>query len=284
MAEPVLDILTCPVCRSHLSPGNQGLHCLAGHSFDRARQGYVNLRSGRRGAVAGDTADMLADRAGFLGAGYYAPIADSVTASVAAGLPATPGERPVVLDVGAGPGYYLARVLDAVPSAWGVAMDVSTPALRRAARAHPRAAAIGADAWSTLPIRDGSVAAVTDIFAPRNVTEFHRVLRPGGCLVVVTPAAEHLTELVETFGLISVDENKERRLDEVMSGWFTAERSDELRYSIHLDRAAAEQLIGMGPSAFHLTAAERASRLLAVASPLRVTISVHVTRFRPAIR
>ena len=56
------------------------------------------------------------------------------------------------MDVGAGTGHHLAAVLDALPDARGIAIDASPAALRRAARAHERAAAVGADAWKPLPL------------------------------------------------------------------------------------------------------------------------------------
>ena len=52
------------------------------------------------------------------------------------------------------------------------------------------------DAWTGLPVRDGSAAAVLSVFAPRNPSEAARVLSDGGVFVVVTPERGHLGELV----------------------------------------------------------------------------------------
>jgi hypothetical protein len=78
---------------------------------------------------------MVAHRLAFLAAGHYAPIAAAV-AELAESVPA-PG---VLLDIGAGPGWYAARLLDHLPARHGLALDSSTAAIRRAARAHPRLA------------------------------------------------------------------------------------------------------------------------------------------------
>ena len=64
-----------------------------------------------------------------------------------------------VLDLGAGTGWYLARVLDRLPGRSGLALDLSRHALRRAARAHARIGAVAADAWGPLPVRDAAVGA-----------------------------------------------------------------------------------------------------------------------------
>ena len=62
-----------------------------------------------------DTTEMVADRAAFLGAGHYAPLAsalgDLALADLAAEASADLG-GPAMLDSGAGTGYYLAAVLD----------------------------------------------------------------------------------------------------------------------------------------------------------------------------
>jgi 23S rRNA (guanine745-N1)-methyltransferase len=58
------------------------------------------------------------------------------------------GDGPgLVVDVGAGTGHHLAAVLDALTAHHGVALDVAKAAARRAARAHPRAAAVVCDVW-----------------------------------------------------------------------------------------------------------------------------------------
>ena len=79
------------------------------------------------------------------------------------------------LDLGAGTGRQLARVLDALPRRHGIALDVSRPALQRAARAHPRIGAVGCDIWGALPVRSAAAALVLNVFAPRNGDEIARV-------------------------------------------------------------------------------------------------------------
>lgn len=141
----ILDRLRCPVCGEPLAEATAGttsaLRCPRRHSFDIARQGYVNLLAGRAPHV-GDSAEMVAARADFLAAGHYDLISAALSdaATEAASRPPTSGfgAYPLVVDAGAGTGRYLGAVLAALPDAVGLALDVSKPALRRAARAHPR--------------------------------------------------------------------------------------------------------------------------------------------------
>ncbi|MDQ7910028.1 methyltransferase domain-containing protein [Phytohabitans sp. ZYX-F-186] len=268
MDAPVLANMRCPVCGEPLGAAPGVLRCPRGHSFDIARQGYVNLSTGRS-PHTGDTAEMVAARAEFLAAGHYDFIS---TALAAAARAAYPGG--LVLDAGAGTGRHLAAVLDALPAAPGLALDVSKPALRRAARAHPRAGAALCDTWGRLPVADGSAGVVLDVFAPRNGTEFRRVLRPGGVLLVVTPAADHLAELVERLSLLQVDPEKAERVAASLEGHFRLAEETSLTRTLTLSPREAATLVGMGPSAWHTVPATAALR--SGASPVTVTASVRL--------
>jgi SAM-dependent methyltransferase len=168
--------------------------------------------------------------------------------------------EPVIVDAGAGTGYYLATVLGAVDRGIGMAFDVSKHAVRRAARAHPRAGAFVADVWRPLPIKDGVADVVIDVFAPRNGPEFRRILRPGGVVVVVTPAQAHLSPLVEELGLLSVDEEKERRLARSLEGFEETERRT-VEFGLELSPDEVAGVVGMGPSAWHTEPTELAERI-----------------------
>ncbi|MGM7645670.1 hypothetical protein ACSVDM_12290 [Nocardia sp. JW2] len=185
-----------------------------------------------------------------------------------------------VLEIGAGTGYYLGEVLDAHPGLLGIALDVAKPAARRAARAHPRLASILADAWRGLPIRDDALTGVLSVFAPRNPGEVARVLAPGGRFVVVTPTPRHLGELIEPLGMVRVDPDKERRLDDALSGTFTRIDHAVVEFPMKLSRGDVTNVVAMGPSAFHTTAADD-PRIAGLADITEVTASVTVARYAP---
>jgi 23S rRNA (guanine745-N1)-methyltransferase len=270
-------VLACPVCRAGLDDVGTGLRCTAGHTYDRARQGHVTLLPPTGSPHAGDSAAMVADRVDFLAAGHYAGLTAALaTAVLADGAPGT------VLDLGGGTGAHLAGVLDAAPSATGVVLDVSRYAARRAARAHPRAMAVVADTWAGLPVRDGAVDRVLVVFAPRNGPETARVLAPGGRLVVVTPAADHLGELVGPLGLLSVDPDKADRLAGALQPHLDPLDETDHREALQLDRAAVRVLVGMGPHARHLPPGALDAALQELPEPVSVTLSVRVSRYRRA--
>lgn len=271
-----LDYLRCPVCRGRFRWGDRRLVCHREHSFDLARQGYVNLVVRHQHRASADPPEAVAARARFLSAGHYHRIATAIQQIVSAAAPDTDG---AVVDLAGGTGYYLAQLLDALPGRVGICLDLSTPALRRAARAHPRAAAIGADVWQPLPLADRCAGVVLSVFGPRHPAEIRRILQPGGLLVVATPTTAHLRELLEPIGMLRVEQDKPRRLDNELTGLDRLTTS-AVDYAITLDHSAITDLVTMGPSGRHLSPEILAGRVRRVSQPVSVTVSVRVNVYR----
>jgi len=276
--ERAVALLACPVCGRPLGaqPDAAALRCADGHSFDRARQGHVTLLPPGHRPPSGDSAEMVADRVAFLEAGHYAGLTGALAEAVGAdGAPRS------LLDLGGGTGHHLARLLDRTPDAVGVVLDSSPYAARRAARAHERAVAVVADSWARLPVRDDAVDRVLVVFAPRNGPEIARVLASDGRLVVVTPAADHLGELVGPLGLLRVDPDKAARLAASLEPDMRPVRTAGHRERLVLSRAAAATLVGMGPHARHTTPVAVEAALARLPERIPVTASVDVTTYRP---
>lgn len=282
MRNEFLAHLRCPLCGGVLVDTGPALRCPQGHSFDFARQGYVNLLTGRA-AAPGDSAQMVAARADLLAAGHFDFITAALTTE-AGRLTAGAGDEAyqggLIVDVGAGTGHYLAAVLEALPGFVGLALDVAKPAVRRAARAHPRAAAAVCDVWRGLPLADASADLILDVFAPRNGAEFRRVLRGTGALLVVIPGPDHLGELIGPLRLLSVDPDKEHRLSGALDRWFRPEIEREYAETLALPHPDVARLVAMGPSAHHVDPAELARRIATLPEPVPVTASVRLCAFR----
>ena len=266
--EAGLDLLACPRCGSGLdlvaAGAGRALACASGHSFDVARQGYVNLLGGPEPGNA-DTPAMLAARERVHASGLFEPVAAEVVAQLVG--------RPRVLEVGAGTAYYLARAIGDDDAGVGIALDVSKAAARVAARADRRIAAVVADVWSALPVADHCLDAVLCVFAPRNLAEFARVLRPDGRLVVVTPRPEHLAGLRDRHGLLEVPAGKADQLAAAAAEFFEPTANSGLVRAVDVDAELAADVIAMGPNAFHRVPDDVAAGSVVVA----VTIQV----FRP---
>jgi 23S rRNA (guanine745-N1)-methyltransferase len=277
----VADRLRCPNCAATLRLAGRMLLCARGHAFDVARQGYVTLAPPHRRLASGDSPEMVATREAFLVTGHYRAITEAIAAAVPSDLAGHDGARRLVVDLGAGTGYYLAALLRDRPNWQGIALDASRPALRRAARAHARIAAVACDVWLELPIQDAGADLAVNVFAPRNAPEIARVLAPGGALVVVTPTPKHLRELVEPFDLLDVHADKQERLHAALAPQLRSVRRRELELAMTLGHQELHSLIAMGPSAHHVDSLLLAERIAQMPASVTVSASLVVETFRP---
>ncbi|WP_139324231.1 MULTISPECIES: putative RNA methyltransferase [unclassified Pseudonocardia] len=254
----------------------RNLACPAGHSFDIARQGYVSLLRGGRRRHRGDSTAMVARREHFLGQDHYRPLRSTLT-SVAVEL--APTEPRLVVDLAGGTGHYLSAVLDGLTQHWGLTTDLSPAALRRAARAHPRAAAIASDAWEELPLAPGTAAHVLNVFGPRNITEIDRVLADDGVLLIATAAPDHLHELRRLDGTLGVAPRKRERLQAALRAFEPVIRQP-VTWRLALSRPEVANLLGMGPTGHHLDEREIEAQVARLPPLVGVTASIDVVGLR----
>lgn len=180
-------VLSCPVCGEALAPFGSALKCRNGHSFDVARQHYVNLlmASAPKEKRHGDDKAMVGARTAFLETGLYDRFRDAVCQTAREHLPA--GAR--LVDAGCGEGYYSAALRDAL-SADLCGVDISKAAAAAAAKRGGMTIAVAG--VNRLPVHDESCDGVINIFAPLAAEEFSRVLAPGGILIRALPRERHL--------------------------------------------------------------------------------------------
>ena len=180
--------LICPICQLPLFCEGRSLRCGRNHSFDVARQGYVNLLpvQQKRSLHPGDTREQVLSRREFLESGAYAPIVEAVKA-------AAEGHAGPILDVGCGEGWYAVQVADHL-GAELTGLDISKEAVRCAAAKNKGRRWICGTA-AHLPIPDDSVGVLMSMFALTMPLEFSRVLKKDGIFIQVLAAQDHLMGL-----------------------------------------------------------------------------------------
>jgi 23S rRNA (guanine745-N1)-methyltransferase len=197
-------ILQCPVCHELLFPIVGGYQCSRKHTFDAARQGYVNflLAHRKHSKEPGDSADMIKGRRRFLDLGLYNRVSDGIDQVVAEHLPCSEeGRALTVLDAGSGEGFYLQRLKEFLANQPGslspidyYGVDISKFAVRLATQRdntmHWFVASI-----VDLPFTPLSLDLVLNVFSMADFTEFSRILRLTGKLVIVSPGPKHLNGL-----------------------------------------------------------------------------------------
>ena len=236
--------MVCPICGKVLHRQDRQYVCPNRHSFDIARQGYVNLLTvqQKHSLTPGDTREQVLSRRSFLEAGFYAPIADALIA--AARKYGISGE---ILDVGCGEGYYASRLCAALGMEL-TGLDISKEAVRCAAAKYKDALWLTATA-AHIPVADHSAALLTSLFALTVESEFRRVLKPGGLYFQVLAAQDHLLGLKS----IIYDQLKFKEKDSVpdLPG-FTRLESIPIRFSFTVEDAQIQNLFSMTPHVFRI--------------------------------
>lgn len=172
---------------------NKSLVCEAGHCFDIAKSGYVNLLpvSGKNSVQPGDNKEMIAARKIVMAKEYYKPLADTIVS-----LLTEENETGCVLDAGCGTGYIPSQIKKSMKGVTVIGTDISKFAIEAAAK-QDKEVRFAVASSMRLPLEKGIADAVVCAFAPVYAEEFKRVTREKGLLLRVVPAEDHLYKLKE---------------------------------------------------------------------------------------
>ena len=261
----------CPICGAELKNVERSFVCENNHSFDMARQGYVNLLTvqQKHSLNPGDTRDQVLSRRAFLEAGYYAPIAE-VLIETAREL----GAAGPILDVGCGEGYYCARLAQALDAEL-FGFDISKEAVRCAAAKYKNANWFCATA-AHIPVEDKSAGLLTSLFALTLPEEFRRVLKADGYYFQVLAAQDHLLVLKS----VIYPELKFKEKDSVpeLPG-FELVKSVPIRFSFTVEGDQVRNLFSMTPHVFRIS--RSGAEALAKTETLTDTASCVLNVYRP---
>jgi 23S rRNA (guanine745-N1)-methyltransferase len=268
-------VLLCTVrgCRRPLDRQGDRLACALGHAFDVARRGYVNLLQpqDRRSAHPGDSDETIRARARLVMHGPEHAIVESIARL-------RPSRAATVLDVGCGDGAYLAAMVgERDPGAYG--LDISVAAIDAAAKAHPGLTWVVANADRFLPFADGSFDLVTSINARLNPSEFRRVLREDGALMLVVPGAEDLIELRAAVLGEGVVRDRGARALRACEAWFTPEQRHEVRSHARLN---SDEIKDVLTASYRGLRQSQQARVAALGDGVDVTLARDVFVLRPA--
>ena len=263
--------LICPICGETLRRQEKEYRCGNNHSFDIARQGYVNLLAvqQKKSLHPGDTREQVLSRRAFLEENYYAPIAGALC-DAAREL----GAAGPILDIGCGEGYYSAKLASAL-GAELVGLDISKEAVRAAAAKYKNGLWLCGTA-AHLPVADRSAGCVTSLFALTMPEEFRRVLREDGLYFQVLAAQDHLLGLKS----IIYPELKLKEKDSVpeLPG-FRLLKSLPIRFTFTVEGPQVQNLLSMTPHVYRISK-EGATRLAAT-EKLTDTASAVLNVYQP---
>ncbi len=260
--------LLCPVCKSKLTENENAMKCDRSHSFDIAKEGYINLLTGSKsGSLIGDNRDMARSRKSFLDKGYFEPAAKAVCLALSELKPDS------VLDICCGEGYYT-QLITQLCEAEVYGFDISKEMVRLAAKRRCNATFFVAN-MSDIPLADGSIDCAVHLFAPLCEKEFLRVIKQGGYLISVCPGAEHLWEMKSA--LYDTPYKNEEICPEIEG--FTLEKAFNSIHTANLTcREDIDALFKMTPYYYHTSPKDK-EKLLALDS-LETKIDFYVRIYR----
>lgn len=237
-----MNLLMCPVCRKALVLAERTWRCASNHSYDVAKQGYVNLHvvQHKHSKNPGDTPESVQARRAFLSAGFYAPLQHAVVELI------RDLHIESLIDIGCGEGYYTDAMQTEVLQCVGV--DIAKNAVQVAAKLNKNVTwVVGTGA--ILPVLDQSVDLCSSLFSPIPEQEILRVLKQNGYLLVVTPATEHLYAMRDAL-FENVNPHEPNKFVDQLSQNFELIRDLVVDAPMRLEQQDLKNLIAMTPYAY----------------------------------
>jgi 23S rRNA (guanine745-N1)-methyltransferase len=256
----VLSPWICPFCQGVLVLNERVWRCTNGHSYDVAKEGYVNLLLAqyKNSKEPGDNKQMVNGRRAFLEQGFYQPLANSISNIFNQHLKTLADPTQVsFFDAGCGEGYYMNQVSQSCQQAEiqfkFSGLDISKFAVQKAAKKYPKNHFAVASTFQ-LPLENNSQDTVLQIFAPSSELEVHRVLKSSGIWITVNPAANHLYEFKQAL----YDTPTEHKAVQVTPDGFILAQQINLSFVIDLPKPQQrENLLMMTPYYWSATAEKK---------------------------
>lgn len=283
--------LLCPLCSAPLERAQRQWRCSSNHSFDIARQGYVNLLpvQHKKSREPGDSKAMVRARRNFLEQGFYRPIAEKLTALALERTSDKSAASPfAVLDAGCGEGYYLAYLIRALGSLQypdravsAVGLDISKDAIAAAARrCRDIQLVVGTNIHP--PLGPGSVDLLLCLFGFPSFRHFRSLLSESGYCILVDPGPDHLIELREAI-YPEVRRSPAPSLAGAEEQGLRLQHAETLRYTIRgMEQAQIHNLLSMTPHLYKASAEGKQSAADLARIDLTVDVVFRVVGAKPA--
>lgn len=235
--------LACPIDAKKLEQTGKQYVCENGHSFDIARQGYVNLLpvQHKRSKQPGDSKAMVLARTSFLNTGFYQAVAEKLNEIVSASIindESIKDKDNCILDAGCGEGYYFDFIFNSLKNEKGpnkhsfIGLDISRDAIIQATKRNKQISwIVGTNRQP--PVEEKSVDIILCLFGFLSIDGFYKILKPGGLIIVVDPGPEHLKELRKII-YPEIKKQDQARLQQTEKTGFSLVNSEALKFKINI--------------------------------------------------
>lgn len=193
-------IFICPICSSKMSVNNlNSMVCKNQHSFDLAKQGYINLLI-QHSKTNYDKVLFEARKKIIADSGLFDRFNEILTEAL---FKEMIENKDLIIDMGTGEGTHLARIIQSLESTFntkvsGIGIDISKEGITEAAKNYEDIIWIVADLART-PLANKASDVIINILSPSNYNEFKRILKNDGFIIKVVPRENYLKELRQHF-------------------------------------------------------------------------------------
>ena len=269
----------CPACNEKLTKEGKTYHCVNKHTYDEAKEGYVNLllAQHKKSKNPGDNDEMIKSRQAFLNKGYYASLSSTIV-KIISSMEQCFNQN--ILDVGCGEGYYMEQLVNESKKENATlclaGIDISKTAVKLAGKRKINALLSVSSAYD-LPFFDKNFQSIVSVFSPVSTSEISRLLTDEGQIIMIGPAEEHLKELTaHIYDEVLAHKGNYSVLDEDKT--FHLEEQIEIKEEINVQKEDILDLLKMTPY-YWQTSIEKKEKILAL-SELKTTIHFYIRTYK----
>ena len=192
-----VDLFRCPICHQTMNVVEaKSLVCVNRHTFDFAKQGYVNMLH-RPSPQQYDRELFEARRRIIVEGELYSSLHKEIAVEIGKCM-GKHRNATVLFDAGCGEGSHLQILLDECRDRdiTGIGLDISKEGIMMASRKYCDSIWLVGD-LANIPLADHSCHIILNILSPANYAEFNRILTNEGIVVKIAPRPQYLKEVRE---------------------------------------------------------------------------------------
>lgn len=245
-----VSLFKCPICDSSMKIKDlKRIACSNRHTFDFAKQGYLNLMTYPI-KTSYDRALFEARRKVIVDSDFFNPLHTEMTRII--DKYTTFKSNFSIVDMGAGEGSHLYHISNKLQSNFdktvvGIGLDISKEGILEAAKNYENNIWIVADLAKT-PMIDRTVDVMLNILSPSNYEEFNRLLKDDGIMIKIVPREGYLKELRQYF--YGESKNRDYSNEKVITLFknkFDLVDQFTINYTSVLDQSSLQALVKMTP-------------------------------------
>jgi 23S rRNA (guanine745-N1)-methyltransferase len=238
-------LFQCPICKSVMIVEDNGTICCSkNHSFDIAKQGYVNFMTKPVHTMYGK--ELFESRYEIIQSGLYDQVHEKIAEIIGV-------ETKTILDTGCGEGTHLVKISEQLNSDLVlVGIDISKEGILTAAKHYEEKIWCVGDLAKS-PFQEQTFDCILNFLSPANYDEFQRLLKPNGKVIKVVPQEGYLQQLrKQAFAQTEKEYYSNEQTVNRFKEQFSKAKVHRVTYTKALQQHLVQKLLEMTPLGWHI--------------------------------